>query len=78
MDAKLTLKIDQKVIDRAKKYAASKKMSLSKIVEAYLHLLTSENESDDFEISPYVKSMTAGKQLPNDLKYKDEYYNHRI
>ena len=75
MDTKLTLKLDKKVIEKAKAYAASNKSSLSRIVEAYLQSLTEKNElvKDEIEISPFVKSMSTGVQLPNDLDYKKEY-----
>ena len=43
MDTKLTLKLDKKVIEKAKAYAASNKSSLSRIVEAYLQSLTEKN-----------------------------------
>jgi hypothetical protein len=39
MDTKLTLKLNQKIIENAKKYASDKKMSLSRIIEAYLQSL---------------------------------------
>ena len=76
MDTKLTLKLDQAVIEKAKAYAADKKISLSRIVEAYLQSLTSQKESSSIEISPFVKSMTTGKALPLDLNYKTEYSDH--
>jgi len=34
MDSKLTLKLNQQVIEKAKEYASSKKMSLSRLIEA--------------------------------------------
>ena len=47
MDTKLTLKLNQRIIERAKEYASNKKMSLSRIVEAYLQSLTSENDTSE-------------------------------
>lgn len=76
MDTKLTLKLNQRVIEKAKKYASNKKMSLSRIIEAYLQALTSENESDEFEISPFVKSIATGVEIPADLDYKKEYSDY--
>lgn len=73
MDTRLTLKLNQEVIVKAKKYASDKKLSLSRIVEFYLQSLTTENRDDDFEISPFVKSISTGKSLPTDLNYKKEY-----
>jgi len=76
MDTKLTLKLDKYVIDKAKEYAASHKRSLSRMIESYLKSLI-DNESpelnDDIEISPFVKSMTSGINLPADFDYKKEY-----
>lgn len=76
MDAKLTLKLNQRIIEKAKEYASNQKMSLSRIVEAYLQSLTSENESSEFEISPFVKSISTGSEIPADLDYKKEYSDY--
>lgn len=69
MDSKLTLKLNEKVIDRAKKYASTKKLSLSRLIENYLDSITHEL-NDDFEISPFVKSISSGKSIPSDLDEK--------
>lgn len=76
MDAKLTLKLNQKIIEKAKEYASNKKMSLSRIVEAYLQSLTADNNNTEFEISPFVKSITTGTEVPADLDYKKEYSDY--
>jgi len=76
MDTKLTLKLNQQIIEKAKKYAANKKMSLSRIVEAYFQSLTSEQNKTDFEISPFVKSIATGNSIPTDLDYKAEYSDY--
>ena len=76
MDTKLTLKLDKRVIEKAKKYASDKKISLSGIIEAYLQSLTSENENTDFEISPFVKSIATGVEIPAELEYKKDYADH--
>jgi antitoxin component of RelBE/YafQ-DinJ toxin-antitoxin module len=76
MDTKLTLKLNQRVIERAKEYASNKQMSLSRIVEVYLQALTSENNTTEFEISPFVKSIATGTEIPADLDYKKEYSDH--
>jgi hypothetical protein len=76
MDTKLTLKLDKFVIDKAKDYASSHKRSLSRIVESYLRSLIikkDSNDSDDIEISPFVKSMATGVNIPADFDYKKEY-----
>ena len=80
MDAKLTLKLDKFVIDRAKEYATSHKRSLSRIIESYLQSLAIQNDSKnskmDIQISPFVKSMTSGVHIPADLDYKIAYSDY--
>lgn len=76
MDTKLTLKLDKKVIEKAKKYASNKKISLSQLVEAYFQSLTIEDDVSEFEISPFVKSIATGTEMPADLDYKKEYSDY--
>ena len=78
MDTKLTLKLNQRIIEKAKEYASDKKMSLSRIVEAYLQSLTTDNNTSEFEISPFVKSIATGTEIPTDLDYKKEYSDFLI
>ena len=66
MDTKLTLKLDQEIIEKAKHYASEKKISLSRIVENYLNSLTSDKENNDIQISPFVKSLSSGIEIPAD------------
>jgi hypothetical protein len=76
MNTKLTLKLDKFVIDKAKDYATTHKRSLSRIIESYLRSLVSKKDpkdSDDIEISPFVKSMATGVNIPADFDYKKEY-----
>ncbi len=76
MDTKLTLKLNENVIERAKQYASNKKLSLSRLIENYLDSLTQE-QHENFEISPFVKSISTGKSIPNNVDYKEmreEYY----
>ena len=70
MDSKLTLKLNERVIERAKKYASNKKVSLSRLIENYLNSITQE-QNDDFEISPFVKSISSGKSIPADVDWKN-------
>ncbi|MBV7440719.1 hypothetical protein KRX57_04740 [Weeksellaceae bacterium TAE3-ERU29] len=76
MDTKLTLKLDKSIIEKAKKYASEKEISLSKMVENYFQSLTNEQVNNDLEISPFIKSISSGKKLPLDLDYKKEYSNY--
>ncbi|MBX3257882.1 MAG: hypothetical protein KF862_27375 [Chitinophagaceae bacterium] len=75
MDSKLTLKLNETVIERAKRYASNKKISLSGLIENYLDSLTSD-QNNDFEISPFVKSISSGKSIPaniDDKKAREKY-----
>ena len=77
MDTKLTLKLDQEVIEKAKIYASEKKLSLSRIIENYLNSLTSGVSIDkEIEITPFIKSMRTGVKIPVDLDYKKEYSDY--
>lgn len=54
--------------------------SLSRIIESYLQSLTnkedSKNSKTEIQISPFVKSMFSGVQIPADLDYKKDYSNY--
>ena len=76
MDTKLTLKLNQEIIERAKHYASEKKLSLSRLIENYLNSLTSGKTNDDIQISDFVKSMSSDSKLPADFDYKKERANY--
>jgi len=59
MDTKLTLTIEQSVIEKAKVYAKQKGQSLSDMVENYLRSVTHSKEQDAGELaaSPLVRSL---------------------
>jgi hypothetical protein len=81
MDAKLTIKLDKYVIDKAKNYASSHNKSLSRLIESYLKsLVIQDNSSNDEEIkiSPFVKSISSGVSIPADIDYKKEYSDNLI
>lgn len=72
MDTKLTLRLDDRVIERAKTYARSHKISLSKMIESYLDSLTSK-KVEEASITPLVESLSGVIDLPADFDYKKEY-----
>ena len=57
MNVKLTLSIDAHVIEKAKKYAALERVSVSKLVERYLNTL--EAGTDELAISPSVQELVG-------------------
>ena len=77
MDTKLTIKLDDGVIARAKKYAQNRKTSLSRLIESYLDSVT-KNESDDIEITPLVKSLSGVIKLSADYDYKEDRTDYLI
>lgn len=79
MDAKLTLKFDKQIVEKAKEYASKNNKSLSRIIESYLQLLTSKEKTEDVEeiaVSDFVKSLSIKTNLPADFDYKKEHGDH--
>lgn len=77
MEAKLTLRLNDKVIERAKNYARSHKISLSKLVESYLDSITKQKEEErKISITPLVESLSGVIDLPVDFDYKKEYRDY--
>lgn len=71
MDTKLTLRLDNNVIEKAKIYAKNHNISLSKMIETYLASVTSNKGSKE-EITPLVESLSGVMELPADYDYKKE------
>ena len=72
MSTKLTLTVEKSVIEKAKIYAKKKGRSLSEIIENYLKAITAENQKDEIEISPIVKSLKGSFKMPENFDYKKE------
>lgn len=72
MNTKLTLTIEQAVIEKAKKYAKDKERSLSNLIENYLKALTKESDSNEIELTPIVKSLKGSFTAPKNFNYKKE------
>lgn len=77
MDNKLTLKLDDQVIERAKIYARKKNTSLSKLIESYLEILTASGKNDPDEVTPLVKSL-SGILSSSKTDPKKDYRSHLI
>jgi hypothetical protein len=71
MDKKLTLSLNQKVIEQAKKYAKRNGTSLSKMIESYFQSITNDQQNEnDIKITPLVKSLCGVGKLPEGFDYK--------
>lgn len=74
MNTKLTLTIEDSVIEKAKTYAKSKERSLSDLIENYLRALTKGSNSNKSisELTPTVKSLKGAFKSPQSFDYKKE------
>jgi len=70
MTTKLTLTIEDKVIEAAKKYAQSSGKSLSGMVENYLRSLSSAGGEKSGKHMPQVSRLMGVIELPEDFDYK--------
>jgi len=84
MDAKITLSFDERVIERAKRYAESQNISLSRLMELLLDKITSKQYKslEDFPIADWVSQLSEGKpeyhpKPRKRSKMKDEYYGSK-
>ncbi len=84
MDAKITLSFDKAIIERAKKYAESQNISLSRMMELILDKITTKqyDSLEDFPISDWVNTIAEGKAeykvaSKSRKKMKDEYYTRK-
>ena len=84
MDAKITLSFDKQVIERAKQYAESQNMSLSRLMEFLLDKITSKQYTslEDFPVSDWVSAVAEGPAQYNTKpkkrsKLKTEYRNRK-
>jgi len=73
MDTKLTLKLNQSVIEKAKFYAKARKTSVSKLIENYLQHITDNSPDKNQDITPVVKSLSGIIKLPKNYDSKKEY-----
>lgn len=74
MTTKLTLTIEESVIDSAKAYARDQGRSLSDVVENYLKILAAKSPMED-ALSPKVLQLRGSIKLPTDFDYKSELGN---
>ena len=79
METKLTLRINENVIERAKKYARNHRTSLSKMIEAYLDSITSQRETAEKQvITPLVESLIGVIDLPAEYDYRKDYRDYIV
>ncbi|WP_277632476.1 DUF6364 family protein [Avrilella dinanensis] len=73
MNTKLTLTIEEEIIERAKNYAKKKNRSLSDIIENYLKALTEkEQKTKEQKLNPIIESLKGSFKMPKDMDYEEE------
>lgn len=84
MDAKITLSFDKEVIEKARQYAESQNISLSRLTEFLLRQVTSRsyNSLEDLPVSDWVSAIAEGSAefhtKPKPRKHlKSEYFKSR-
>lgn len=70
MDSKLTLKLNESVIEKAKQYAKENNISLSRMIESYLQAITAR-KNNRIKTSPLVESLTGVIELEKKDYRKD-------
>jgi len=78
MNTKLTLKLNKRSIDRAKKYAQKNKQSLSFLVENYFNMIYANENRERMDISPNVIELSGIINLSEEVNIKDEYGKHLV
>lgn len=76
MDTKLTIKLNKEIIDKAKVYSKTRKISLSKLIETYLNLITTKEKTNEEYISPLVQELSGIVQIPDDFNIKEAYTDY--
>jgi len=84
MDTKITLSFDASVIEKAKQFAESNNISLSRLTEFLLSKVTSSNYQslDELPVSAWVNMVSEGEveyvRKPRTRKeMKEEYYQNK-
>lgn len=72
MNTKLTLTIEQSVIEKAKQYAKRKERSLSDIVENYLKVIVKDEHAFVVDSTPIATKLRGAFTAPKDLDRKEE------
>lgn len=76
MATKLTLSLDSKVIEAAKKYSAKKGTSISKIVEDYLRRITLSDHKKKQKKNSLMELRGILGKVPPDFDYEEERFKY--
>ncbi|MFY9822417.1 MAG: DUF6364 family protein [Thermoanaerobaculia bacterium] len=73
MNTKLTLKLDEEVIEKAKAYAEHRGVSLSRMVESYFSRLTQEGDQRSTGVVAELTGLLGGLQIEDEKDGYAEY-----
>ena len=76
MQTKLTLRLEDELINKAKTLASQRGKSLSKLVAEYFTYITSKEVSDQNDLPPIVKCLYGS--LANENLGESDYKNYRM
>ena len=76
MTKKLTLKVNDRLIETAKRYAGNHQRSLSQLVEDYFRFLSEQEPAERIPISPTVEELSGTIRLPQEYNRKADYARH--
>jgi len=75
VNTKLTLTIEQSLIEKSKQYAKGKGRSLSDIIENYLKVIIKEDSVKVIDSTPITSSLKGSFKAPKDFDYKEQLSN---
>jgi hypothetical protein len=78
MNKKLTLSLDQKIIEQAKEYARERQVSLSFLIENYFSRLVAEQKTSSNQKISITDALSGIVSLDVDFDYKSMLKNHLL
>ena len=76
MNTKLTLKLNKRASERAKRYTKKHKQSLSVLVENYFNVISEKENSNEIEITPNVLELSGILKVHKDVDIREMYGKH--
>jgi predicted metalloendopeptidase len=78
MVAKLTLRLDKGIIEKAKEFAKNKNDSLSRMVEKYFKAVLDKKPDEEKKYSPLVEELSGIIHLDEEFYFKEDYTTYLI
>jgi len=70
MNAKLTLTIEESIINKAKLFAEEQCISLSEMIENYLKAITMDSDIEVEQLSPLLSTISEGFSMSERFDYE--------